>query len=158
MSHLESRTLGWSVGIGRNAVGTHGASFGSVGFDVSESYTTGNSYNCVGKPGQTVCVTALVGYTDYTVQERVRSGDAHTSIQTLTSSMHPTNSSKTTAATTIRIVTGWTGRNGTTRDNHARRADHQQIEPLLAPKPLKSRVAMFCKFEPLINRKSVTAS
>lgn len=70
MSHLESRSLSWSIGFGGN-----GGEFTTAGFDVSESYTTGNTYTCTAAAGQTVCVTALVGYTDYTAQERVSSGE-----------------------------------------------------------------------------------
>ena len=75
VSHLESRTVDWSVGINGNAVGKNGLTFGSVGFGVSESYTTGNTYSCNANAGQRVCVTAMIGYTDYTVTERARSGE-----------------------------------------------------------------------------------
>ncbi|KAF2758964.1 hypothetical protein EJ05DRAFT_499390 [Pseudovirgaria hyperparasitica] len=40
----------------------------SGGFDVSTSWTTGNSYTCNGGPGDTVCVFQKIAHTAYTVQ------------------------------------------------------------------------------------------
>lgn len=47
----------------------------TLGFDVMESYTSGNTYTCNGKKGETVCVTATVGYTDYTGHEVIAGGN-----------------------------------------------------------------------------------
>lgn len=56
----QSYTVAWSGGVS-------GFDFFSGGFEVSESYTTGNTYTCTAKTGQTVCIWYIVAHTAYTV-------------------------------------------------------------------------------------------
>jgi hypothetical protein len=69
-SHAEGRTFSWSV------AGTGGGPFATLGFDVSEDYSSESTYSCSPKDGhQKVCVIAVVSYTEYTAKEIVSSGD-----------------------------------------------------------------------------------
>lgn len=61
-TQTESHTVGWSFSGGISAQG-----WVSAGFDVSESYTSGDSYSCTGNPGEKVCVWLKVAHTAYTV-------------------------------------------------------------------------------------------
>ncbi|KAI0191387.1 hypothetical protein EV127DRAFT_407331 [Xylaria flabelliformis] len=54
-------TYGWSVGVGYEWV--------SGGFSVEESFTDGESHECQGNKGQTVCVWRVYQYTAYTVAD-----------------------------------------------------------------------------------------
>lgn len=56
----KSYTVGWSGGVS-------GFDFFSGGFEVQESWATGDTYTCTGKTGETVCVWYIVAHTAYTV-------------------------------------------------------------------------------------------
>ncbi|UZJ55609.1 hypothetical protein CBS101457_004929 [Exobasidium rhododendri] len=72
-----STTLGKSRKVHFDSGGTIGGRFATLGFNVSESFTVNTPYDyyCAGSRGQTICITALVTYTDYTAKESVISGD-----------------------------------------------------------------------------------
>lgn len=74
ISHFKERTLGWELGFDANVKVPKGPSFGTAGFGVQESYTTGDTFTCDGGRHEKICVTSLVDYVDYTVRERVSSG------------------------------------------------------------------------------------
>lgn len=56
----KSYTVGWSGGVS-------GFDFFSGGFEVQETWATGDTYTCTGKTGDTVCVWYIVAHTAYTV-------------------------------------------------------------------------------------------
>jgi hypothetical protein len=66
--NLASQTLGYTFS------GNAGM-WSSLGFDVAESATIEGAYSCLGKIGSTVCVTAMVDYTDYTAHEVITGGN-----------------------------------------------------------------------------------
>ncbi|RGP72908.1 hypothetical protein FLONG3_6546 [Fusarium longipes] len=60
-----SYTIGWSASL---------SAFGwtSGGFEVSETWETGNTYTCNGGPGENICVWYTTAHTAYTVTNRER--------------------------------------------------------------------------------------
>lgn len=62
VSRLTSHTIGWHADIGGMVP------FASLGFGVSESFTTGNSYTCSQGTQGTVCVWARIEHISYNVE------------------------------------------------------------------------------------------
>ncbi|KAF5011964.1 hypothetical protein FDECE_1970 [Fusarium decemcellulare] len=60
-----SFSIGFSVSLGDGPKG----GWISGGFDVSKSWSTGNTYTCTGGPGETVCIWYNTAHTAYTVQD-----------------------------------------------------------------------------------------
>ncbi|KAG7007337.1 hypothetical protein G7Y79_00010g028380 [Physcia stellaris] len=62
-SDSQSFTVGWSITTGPDDL----EGWISGGFDVSETWTTGNTYNCGVAPGQVGCIWYKTAHTAYTV-------------------------------------------------------------------------------------------
>ncbi|KAJ4296491.1 hypothetical protein N0V90_006536 [Kalmusia sp. IMI 367209] len=60
----KSYTIGWTSGISAD-------SWISAGFEVQESWTTGNEYTCYGASGDDVCIWYNTAHTAYTVKNKV---------------------------------------------------------------------------------------
>ncbi|ORX35461.1 hypothetical protein BD324DRAFT_652587 [Kockovaella imperatae] len=63
-SQTTSITVDWSLASAADIT-----EWFTAGFDVSESWTTGNSYTCDGNAGETVCIWQNVAHTAYSVME-----------------------------------------------------------------------------------------
>lgn len=62
-----SYTIGWSAS-------SSATTWISGGFDVSESWSTGDTYSCTANSNETVCVWYNTAHTAYTVQNGVSDG------------------------------------------------------------------------------------
>lgn len=71
VSYAQGRTLEWSV------AGTAGGPFATLGFGVTQAYTTSNEYLCNGGPNQWTCITAIVEYIEYTAKEVEVNGNCY---------------------------------------------------------------------------------
>lgn len=72
VNHGQSHTVEWSIS---SEWGGGKGMFGTAGFGVSDSYTTGIEFICNGLPFQKVCIAAVIDYTEYTAREVVAGGE-----------------------------------------------------------------------------------
>lgn len=70
---FESRTFNVGFGGSDNAA-TEDHTFASLGFDVSETWTSGQRFSCSGKRGDKLCAWVKVASTNYTVKNRYSRG------------------------------------------------------------------------------------
>lgn len=69
-THLEQRTFGYSVAVGANTP------FNSVGFGVTQEWTSGEEYSCEGETGDIVCVWVKIKYIEYDVEPENCDGES----------------------------------------------------------------------------------
>ncbi|KAF2147978.1 hypothetical protein K461DRAFT_203549, partial [Myriangium duriaei CBS 260.36] len=64
ITHIDEKSQGWSASIDTGDV----AEWITGGFEVQQTFTSGNDYTCNGNAGETICVWVKIAKTAYTVQ------------------------------------------------------------------------------------------